>query len=57
MQDKYLYFFTCTSKFFDACNADVKYKSSHKIILKVIKLKHDYMVSHKLTLGYDLKSP
>ena len=36
----------------------LKYNSSHKIILKFRKLKHDYVVSYKLTLGYDLpKSP
>ena len=40
--------------FFDACNAEVKYYSSHKIILKFRKLKHDYVVSYKLTLSYDL---
>ena len=33
-----------------SCNADVKYNSSHKIILKFRKLKHDYdyVVSYKL---------
>ena len=40
--------------FFDACNAEMKYYSSHKIILKFRKLKHDYVVSYKLTLSYDL---
>ena len=41
-------------RFFDACNAEVKYYSSHKIIFKFRKLNHDYVVSYKLTLSHDL---
>ena len=38
--------------------SNLKYYSSNKIILKFRKLKQDYVVSYKLTLGYDLlKSP
>ena len=40
--------------FFDACDAEMKYYSSHKIIFKFRKLKHDYVVSYKHTLSYDL---